>query len=319
MRRFLIIVAVVAVALLGSEVLVRATSPLLPEPLRWYSGWAEEKASLVSASDVDAEVVFLGDSSTMRAMDPAHFVSGSACWTSGFNAAIPAATVAMIQDYYVRVIEPEWSPGTVVIGLTSRTITDIDQGDYFVSLAVREDWKAELNRRAADVSALVEYRAVLRDPARLVAHCRALALGNDPSPWSALNDTGWSDPPDSDYTRHVGDIARELSDRAIEPENLDALGEFIESLNDDGVSVVVAWMPVTDDWVDGHVGGASTIRAMMEAVESEVVESSAMFVDLSSVSDESLFSDPLHLNAEGSRQAVNLLLRQMHGLGCHSE
>lgn len=304
MRRPLIIVSIVVLALLGAEIALRLAAPALPEPIEWYSGWAEEKVRILKTRDVPPEVVFLGDSSTMNGLDPHQFAETAPCFREVFNTAVPALDFERIEDWYARVVAPASDPSLVIIGMTSLTVTIEDPGPYFQAPAVREGWLGSVSRWFNDISWLVRYRGVIRDPQELARHYR----GEDPEPWEELDGSGWFTPPDRPY---ISPEVDETSPATFSSEDRTALVTLIESIRRDGARPVLIWMPETADRAATFDGGTAAIASVKEAVEGVAAELSTPVVDLTTISSTRYFTDSLHLDPEGARLAGRQLLKEL--------
>lgn len=304
MRRSLIVISIVVLALLGAEIALRLAAPALPEPTEWYSGWAEEKAGILRTRDVPPEVVFLGDSSTMNGLDPHQFAEGAPCYQDVFNAAIPALDFERIEDWYARVVAPASDPSLVIIGMTSLTVTIEDPAPYFQAVAVREGWLGSVSRWFNDISWLVRYRGVIRDPVELARHFR----GEPSESWDELDASGWFSPPDRAYSPPEVD---DTSPATFSSEDRKAMVSLIENIRGDGARPVLVWMPETSDREATFDGGATSIARVREAVEGLAAEQSIPFVDLTTISSTRNFTDSLHLDPGGSRLAGRLLLQEL--------
>lgn len=304
MRRPLIIVSIVALALLGAEISLRLAAPALPEPIEWYSGWAEEKVRILETREVPPDVVFLGDSSTMNGLDPHQFAETAFCYRDVFNAAIPALDFERIEDWYARVVAPASDPSLVIIGMTSLTVTIEDPAPYFQATAVRDGWLGSVSRWFNEISWLVRYRGVIRDPEELARHYR----GNEPESWKELDRRGWFTPPDRPYTSPEID---ETSPANFSSEDRTALVTLIESIRQDGARPVLIWMPETSDRAATFEGGTAAIASVKKAVEGVATELSIPVVDLTTISSTQHFTDSLHLDPGGARLVGRQLLEEL--------
>lgn len=307
MRRPLLIVVIVVAAIVIIEIGFRLIAPALPEPSRWYSGWAETKAGLIENVEVPPEVVFLGDSSTMNGLNPNQFADGSS-YEAVFNAGIPAVTPMMIEDWYRRVVEPASDPKLVLIGLTTHTVTMRDPGPYFESIAIDDGWLGSLNRWLYEHSWTVRYRGVARDPVGIARHIS----GTGDDHWDLLNNDGWFTPPDREY----GPPDDEHGDEAtIVPKDREALISLVRHIQDSGADVVFVRMPETADRADTYLEGVSAIHQIKAEVDQIARRLSVPIADLSEISSTEWFTDSLHLDPGGSRLAGDLLIEKLDDLG----
>lgn len=311
MRRLVLIFLIVLSAATATEVSFRLLGSELPEPSMWYSDWAEAKAEIIESTDRPAEVVFLGDSSTMNGLDPHQFAKGSR-YEHVFNAAIPGVTMAMIDDWYRRVVEPASDPQLVLIGLTTQTVTLRDPGPYFQSVAIADGWLGVVNRWLYETFWTVRYRGVARDPVALARHYRGTAEEN----WRLLDSNGWFTPPDREY--EPPDTS-DPTDGTILAEDHDALVSLVNHIQQSGADVVFVRMPETADRADTFVSGASAIQSIKRQVDRLAERLSVPVVDLSEISSTEWFTDSVHLDPRGSQLAGELLLEKLEAVPLRAE
>lgn len=307
MRRPLLIVVIVVAAIAIVEVAFRLIAPALPEPSTWYSGWAETKAELIENVEVPPEVVFLGDSSTMNGLNPNQFADESS-FDTVFNAGIPAVTPMMIEDWYLRVVEPASDPKLVLIGLTTHTVTLRDPGPYFESVAIDDGWLGSLNRWLYEHSWTVRYRGVARDPVGLARHIEGTGDDN----WDLLDSNGWFTPPDREYG--PPDKGERGDDGTIVPEDREALISLVQHIRNSGADVVFVRMPETADRANTYLEGLSAIHQIKAEVDQIAQRLSVPIADLSEISSSEWFTDSLHLDPRGSRLAGDLLIEKLEAI-----
>lgn len=309
-NRFL--VGFVAVVLLV-ELAVRVAAPRLPEPLQWYSTFAQVKAGQLAGLEANGKapaVVFIGSSSVATAFDPAVFREVDPCGRTAYNAALTGASPQINEMWLPDAVLAHTQPTTVVIGLASRDMTpDQDISSYQNQLATRTDPLAELDRRAADVSAMVRYRSVLREPRRWFA--------------SGADDSPEIDPDGFDRRRghdpyKIGDYGPGRFDPfEISSDERAALERTLADLRERGIDVVIADMAVSVDYVHAHAGGQEDLDRFHQEIERIAREGGATFVDLTGAASAiTEFSDPIHVNAEGSGRVTRALVAQIESDSC---
>jgi hypothetical protein len=226
----------------------------------------------------------------------------------GFNAALGAGSMGMVADFTRAVVVPRLDPRIVVVGVTSRELNDnaLDQAGverrFRDAPAVREALGTEslldrVERLAGDVSALVEYRSVLRDPDNW--------LGDPPTPWGpelTAPDGLYLGFLDAAYrldeaTRgRLGGAA--LRDFSVGGAKLRALRSLIGDLTAAGRHVLLVATPVSDDFVALHPRGTDDDQDFRDALRTVADAEGVPLVD-AGVWDRSLFADPLHVNRAG--------------------
>lgn len=321
-RRLVRFAVAVVVVLLVAELGVRALAPRLGEPQTWYSLQVQQKLDRLDDEAPAArrtDVVFAGSSSVMSALDPHRFAELDACGRTAYNAGIVGATPTMTHHWLDEEVLPRTGPGTVVLGITPRDLSEGAAGvepQYFSAAAVRDDAWARADRAAGEVSELVRYRSVLRDVAKLRA--RLFDLPEDGEAQRPIDGRGWSTRPtaaESPYAprEYQGARAATGPPRRAAVEDLRDLASDLRSR---GIEVVLAEMPVVGTWstlspVAGR-GARESHRALVRLAEAEDLE----LVDLRSVDDRSMFVDPVHTNAAGAEAATQALADRLGRTGC---
>lgn len=291
--RFLMAFAVIVVV---AELGVRVLSPAMPEPLTWFSRFAQVKAEKLAERQAGPgpQVVFIGSSQMATAIDPADVTASDPCGRVGFNAAVIGAYPTINERWIRDAVLPNVAPEVVVIGTTTRDLLANESLElYDRQLATRTDVLASLDRTASDVSAIVKYRSVLRDPRRWFTEVvedapEIVANGFDRSRGHNRYEVGAYD---------VGTLGR----FEVDAEEIDALRRTVRDLQGRGIRVVIADMAVTDDYVAAHTDGAADVARYRAVIEDLARVEGARFVDLvPSIRDRSEFADPIHANLQGA-------------------
>jgi hypothetical protein len=298
-----------AVLVVIAELAVRAVSGSLPEPQLWSTPEIQYKVELIDESD-GVEVALAGSSVIDVSVDPTEL------GRPAFNAALGAASIGMVADFTRDVAVPRLDPEVVVIGLTSRELNanSLEQAAieerFRDAPAVREAMGTEslvdlVARRASDLSALVRYRSVLRDP----------------DTWLGQTDREWGSQITSDSGLYLGfldsayrfdEVNRRslgrgaLRDFEVGEEQVRAVRNLVEDLRADGIEVLLLATPVTDDWVGLHPDGAADHDAFLQTIDQLADETGVPFVE-AGVWDDQLFADPLHVNRAGMERLTALV------------
>ena len=297
------------VVVLAAELGVRAVSGSLPDPQVWSTPEIQYKVSLIEESEA-VDVALIGSSVVDVSVDPAGLGRPS------FNAALGAASIGMVADFTRAVVVPRLDPSVVVIGVTSRELNanalqqSALEERFRDAPAVREAMGTEsvldeAARRAAEISALVEYRSVLRDP----------------DTWFGHSAPEWGAQVTSDGGLYLGFLEEDyrfdeasrrtlrseaLRDFEIGEDQVGTLRRLVEDLRAGGAEVLLLATPVTDDYVALHPAGADDHASFVTTLADLASDAGVPFVDAGVWEDE-LFADPLHVNRAGMERLTRLV------------
>lgn len=305
--RLWVVVGLLTVVL-GGELGVRAIDHRLPEPQRWSTPETQFKVGQMNVVGA-VELVGVGSSVVDVAFDP------TAVGREAYNAALGAGTMGMVSAFTRDVVIPALDPETVVVGVNPRELNanapglaDIERR-FFDAPAARETFGHEslldtVDRLAGEISYLVRYRSVLRDPDNLI----------DPKPpWGGAI-TGSSGMYrgmlDAEYNGGPEAIRRlrngPLHDFELGERQRAELHALLEELRTDGRRVLLVTAPVTDDLVAVYPGGRADHDRFVLAMETLAREVGVEFL-ATGIWDESLMADPLHTNGAGARRFTEMV------------
>ena len=292
-----------------AEVGVRVAAGPLPEPQVWSTPEIQYKVGLLDDHE-PVDVALVGSSVVDVSVD------ASELGRPAFNAALGAASIGMVADFTRAVVVPELDPEVVVIGVTSRELNENAREPKEIEArfrdapAVREALGTEstfdrIVRWASDLSALVRYRAALRDP--------DVWFGNATPEWgSELTDDdgvylGFEDV----AYRTVDDAGAPLGAAAVEDFHIGAresetLRSLIADLVADGRHVLLVATPVSDDYVALHPRGVADHRAFVRTLSTMADREGVPFL-AAGIWEDRVFADPLHVNAAGQRRLTELV------------
>ncbi len=172
------IAAMVLLVLALGEIGARAISPYLPEALLWSDNSTQVKVAQMdrlAAREGCVDIAFVGNSMTRDAVDPRTYTASDPQHRSAYNAALDAATPALLKRWTLEQVEPRLEPATVVLGLSSFDLNDNARiaasalDSYTTAPLSRSDLFGRLQAPLLEHSALFEYRNELRDPTELWA------------------------------------------------------------------------------------------------------------------------------------------------------
>jgi hypothetical protein len=313
----LIVAGVIVLAELGT----RGLAPHLPEPLLWT-----DESTQVKVAQMDriadgpgcVDVAFVGNSMTRDAIDPETFTAADPEDRSAYNAALDAATPALLERWALDEVEPRVDPATVVVGLSSFDLNDnarigataLDR--YDAATLSRDDVFGRLQAPLVEHSDLFRYRAELRQPRVLWESLGRLRRGEEEPRLSADGVEGVIGPDGEGLSRreltYVSAISLQrfaqtelLNDFRVGGRQTEAAGDLLQGLADRGVETVVVALPVTQDYVGLHPEGEADFQDFLTVAERVAGESGATFVDAHDwAASTEQFADTHHLNGEGA-------------------
>jgi len=298
----------VLVAVVVAEVGARAAAGRLPEPQRWSTPEAQYKVEQM-AGRRGVEVAVVGSSVVDVSIDPTRLPRPA------YNASLGAGTIRMVRTFALDVAVPMLDPDVVVVGVSSRELNGNARGqreledEFFRAPALRRRTGTEsmadvVERVAGEVSYVVRYRSVLRDPGRWI----------DPQPsWderSTRHDGLYLGFLDAAYRATPEVLARTRGDAlhrfTVGRQELAAFRSLVQRLAADGRRVVVVVPPVSADYVRAYPRGAADHQRFLDAVAAVAGPAGAPLV-VAGVWDDSLMADPLHTNREGTARFSDLV------------
>ena len=325
--RVLRVVGVAAVVLVVAEVGVRLLAPYLPEPMLYADeSTAVKVAQLdrVGGADRCATVVVAGNSMARDDLVPSRMTAGLDDGVIVYNSALDAASPELLARWLPDHVVPEVDPDLVIIGLSSFDLNDsarisASALDGFDGAALtRDDFFGRLQQPLLRHLALFRHRQALRDPVTVWSSLgRARDGEREPRP-EADGIPGVLDADGSGLSRRelrydpaLGSdtlLRTELlNDFTIGGRQADSLRGLITELQDSGTEVVLAVLPVTEDYVGAHPAGADDHDRFLELVEEIAVEADVPELDLHDWAETEDFADTHHLaGAAADRLSVEM-------------
>jgi hypothetical protein len=325
-KRALIVTGIVLVMVALAEFGARAFSPYLPEAALWTDDTTAVKIAQLDELDC-VDVVFAGNSMTRDGLDPRRFAETDTEARRTYNAALDAATPALLERWVLDEVDERVSPDGVVMGLSSFDLNDeasIGQSAldaYDAAPMTRDDFFGRLQVPFIERFDLFEYRNSLRDPqevwdglgrwrdgerqARLGPEGIEGVIGPQGQGLSRRDLTYLPSPALSRI-----DQTQLLNDFHLGGEQTEAADGLLGGLGDRGIDTAVVVLPVTQDYIDLH--GEGEFEEFLALAERLATENGAQFIDLHDfIEDDALFADTHHLNGVGanrlSRELPDLL------------
>jgi hypothetical protein len=313
--------AVVLLVLVLAEVGARAFSPYLPEALVWST-----ESTQVKVAQMDrlarrhgcVDLAFVGNSMTRDAIDPPTYTASDPQHRTAYNAALDAATPALLERWTLEEVEPRIHPATVVLGLSSFDLNDNARiaasalDSYRSATLSRDDIFGRLQAPFIEHSALFRYRAELRTPTELWAGIQRARDGERTERLSADGIDGIIGPSGEGLSRRPLSYSGATGlQRLVQTELLNefrmggtqiaAATDLVERLIDREVEVVLLVLPVTEDYVTLHPDGGADFQRFLVTARRLAADTGATLVEAQgwATSDE-LFADTHHLNGEGA-------------------
>ncbi len=328
MKRVLVVLGVVVVVVVLAEVGVRALSPYLPEPALWTDDTTAVKvAQLDALADGPGcvDLVFAGNSMTRDGLVPTTFTAADPEARSAYNAALDAATPALLDRWVLEEVDARVDPDGVVLGLSSFDLNDEAQigqsalAAYDQAPLTRDDVFGRLQAPLIEHLDLFRYRNSLRDPQEV---WHAFGRWRDGEREPRLDASGIDGLLGAEgeglSRRDLHDQPSPVTDRFARTELLndfhlggdqtDATRDLLDGLADRGVDTAVVVMPVTDDYIQLHPGGRAQFQEFLDLAEELATDAGATFVDLHDFGPgDAWFADTHHLNEEGATQLSEAL------------
>ena len=325
-------VAVAVIVVLLAELGVRVVASHLPQPQTWPTPEAQEKIDQLSSwqgSHPHVGLVVGGASMADVAVDAGDVAGAVGPGEAGYNAALEGSPLAAIAPWLTKVVVPRLRPRVVVLGLSPIELNPNVAGEAatdasFLSVDPiaralgRESWLQRLNRWAGDVSYLFRYRTQLRAPSSWTtarpAHPDNPALTADgrdlrfaPLTMSQF-DTVFTNLRDLE-----AQIARTEFDRfTVGPQQVAQVGSLVRQLRAEGAAVVVVDLPVAPEALGLMPRGDADRQAVATSLANISQQTGARFID-AGVWPDTLFADPIHLNAAGASRLTSRLRADLSG------
>jgi len=320
-------IAVVIALVILADGGLRLAARSFPPSDDWNNWEATNKVEAMHAlaKRGGADVVLVGSSMVNAAGDPALMTRVIASGRPVFNAALNGAGLEVL-DFWTGVAAKILRPRVVVIGLSSRELNDLASEPVRMEktmasseegrrVAPDRSLKDRIYGLASDVSALVRYRYVLRDP-RSVSRTDPGRIRGAVGPLGVLAALkAFQSHPYSITPRFRGLVVHQtIVPYSAGRKQIDLLAHIVKTLTEMHIRVVIVKMPVSADLPPLHEHGAADYRAF-ETVLGDFVRThpAVRFIDMASrITTTAEFRDPYHLNAKGREdwsRAVAQILR----------
>ena len=316
-----VVAAMVILVLALAEVGARAFNPYLPEALVWSSESTQVKVAQMdrlARRQGCVDVAFVGNSMTRDAVDPRTYTESDPQQRSAYNAALDAATPALLRRWTLDQVEPRLHPATVVLGLSSFDLNDNARiaasalDSYQSATLSRDDVFGRLQAPFVEHSALFRYRTELRDPGEVWAGVQRARDGERTERLSADGLDGILGPDGEGLSRRplsytgsegIQRLARTelLNDFRMGGTQIAEATELVNRLADRDVEVVLLVLPVTDDYITLHPDGGADFQRFLVTARRLAEDTGATLVEAQGWADsDEQFADTHHLNGEGA-------------------
>ena len=314
-RRAALALVIALVVALAAEGAARLWEDDLPEAVRWYDAASQRKIDQMDRLG-SADVVFAGTSMAWQGMDPTTFTAIDAEGRSAYNAGLAGGIPGVMEPWLIDEVTPRLEPELVIWGLSTLDLAPAYGEDniaaYEDAPAVAEGLMAELDRRAASVSALVRQRESLRRPEAWWGE------GPDDPLFAAadslLGPLGERREFDVVADRQRAQLAAgRLRDWQPSHDDLATIRHTVRELTDEGISVVLTPMPTPPRFVALHPDGEQDFVAFDEALRQLATDLDVPLIDVAVGYDDDDFVDYTHLDQAGARRFTRQLTAALNG------
>jgi hypothetical protein len=331
LRAAAVAVAVIAVAEIGARML----APYLPPPMLYGDeSTAVKVAQMDRVADRErcATIVLAGNSMARDDLVPSRMTPGLPPDVVVYNAALDAASPALLRQWLPGHVVPKTDPELVVIGLSSFDFNDgarisASALDSFEAAPLtRSDWFGRLQIPLVRNTALFRHRAELRDPVTLwsavtdaIAGDRSLRPDAEGIPDVLDADGAGLSRRDLRYTPGPGSdtlLRRELlNDFHVGGDQASNLRAAITDLRGRDIEVALAVLPVTEDYVAAHPQGAADHDRFLALVDDIATEAGVAHLDLHDWAGTEDFADTHHLAGPAADRLSAELPELLRGSG----
>ncbi len=313
----------------AAEAGARVAAPLLPDPHLYGDSTTAAKVLQLDRLEGCTDLVVAGNSMARDAFDP-----GVLDGATGYNAALDAASPALLDRWLTEEVLPRTHPAVVLVAVASLDLNTNSRAGaaarqaYDDAPATAGGFLGRLGALATRSSALVAHRRELTDPAQWGPALDHLRAGTRPSHLGPEGIEGLIGPQgqgladqDLTYEPPPGPVLRRfvteqlLNDFRIGDESVAALRRLVRDLRAQGTTVVLAALPVTADYVALHPGGAADFDAYRRTLASVAADEGLPLIDLHADAPVAEFADTHHLNRAGSVRFTRSLPDRLRAAG----
>jgi hypothetical protein len=328
-KRALVIGGSVLAVLVLAEVGARAFSPYLPEPQLYADDTTTVKVAQLDALDC-VDLVFAGNSMTRDGLDPRRFAETDADERRTYNAALDAATPALLERWVLDEVDPRVDPDGVVLGLSSFDLNDeasigASALDAFDNAPLtRDDLFGRLQAPLIEHLDLFRYRNELRDPQAVWDGLGRWRDGEQEPRLDASGIRGLIGPQGQGLSRqdlsyvpspvtNRFDQSELLNDFHLGGTQTEAADDLLAGLADRKIDTAVVVLPVTQDYIDLHPEGAVQYDEFLTLAQQIAEDNAATFLDLHDFfadqgeAADTFFADTHHLNGMGANRLSRAL------------
>jgi len=306
------------VAAIGlAEATARFAQAVGPPALRWYDATTQLKVEQMG--DLGrADVVFAGTSMAWQGLVPRLFTNTDPAARTAYNAGLAGGVPVVMEPWLLEEVIPRLQPELVVWGLSSMDFSasygDDNLDRYRDALDSRTGALASVEQTFARFSALVRYRSILRRPSAFLG-IDANAIERDfANAASSLGEGGERRAFKTDVSdTHRDQVAARLRSFAIDGADIAAIHRTITALNDRGIEVILAEMPVPDRYIDLHPNGQADMDRVHATIVTIAELTDTRFIDLRNGYTDDDYVDFTHLDKSAARTLTRNLVHRVNG------
>lgn len=326
-----------AAAVVLAELAVRVVAPYLPEPERYGDTTTQAKAAQLqriadgAAPGPCSRVVVAGNSMARDAFDPA-VAAADPAFVGSYNASLDAASPDLLDRWLVEQVVPATDPSLVVVAIASLDLNARSKGAasaleaYETAPATADGPLGRLGAFADRTSALVRHRRELTDPTTWGPTLDRLRAGTPAPRTDAGGVPGLVGPTGEGRSRRQGRYTpgnavtrtfttqQLLNDFTLDETSASSLRRLVDDLRAAGTSVVLAALPVTDEYASFHPSGTEDMDRYLATLRDVAVDRAVPLLDLHADAPPEEFADTHHLNGAGADRFSRLLPSRLRDL-----
>lgn len=301
----------ILLTVIGSELYLR----LLADDIDAQAGWPDRRtAGVVEAlrrADPATEVVFVGSSQAVYAVDPGQF-SAITGWPS-FNAGLSAARPELVDVWLSEVVLQLIEPSTVVIIVSPQDLNDASSPRFTpetlvsssgFSLLRSDTIVSSVEQWLYDNVALIRYRQSFQDPDEGIRVISRFLRHEAAGPLSGVDDQGgvvtFPQLKSISATLTARGVETYASRYRVSGERSQRLESTIRQLQDDGLDVVVVSVATHRDSFAYLANGCSDMFLYWRELDRIVDVTGVTFLNGESVATlDTDYFDPIHMTAAG--------------------
>lgn len=317
-RRLLKIGGLVSACLIVAEMAFRLVGPSLPPPTPSLASTKRSQMEELGKSG-GVEIVLAGHSMMHHAGDASALSEQLGART--YNAALSALNPDVQASWLLDEVIPRLEPSLILLGVSSIDFNENVRNPNIDRVASEccpslRPWTAKLEQWFSNVSQLVHYRSSVNSPVAAARALRWIREGDLPqeNPVDSFGFPIKADEPAFSVTRIHEDHVRStiLNHFHVSDNSIDAIRDLVEKIENQNIDVVLAEMPVTDEYIGLHPEEQVDYSVFQAALRSAGRDLGVpVWISSSEFAEHRYFFDSHHMNARGSRAFITAISHWM--------